>query len=111
LGFFFSTGISYTDDILNGYFYDVQTEYVTPQRGHYNADAGYAGLYVSGSVYKALSDRWAIGGYLRWQNISGAVFEDSPLVRTSNNLYASLALVWKFAQSKKMVTVSEQLKN
>ncbi|MGD8833613.1 MAG: MipA/OmpV family protein, partial [Desulfobacteraceae bacterium] len=35
LGFFFSTGISYTDDILNGYFYDVQTEYVTPQRGHY----------------------------------------------------------------------------
>lgn len=107
LSLFLSTGISYADDILNGYFYDVQTEYVTPDRGHYNADAGYAGLYVSGAAYKDLSERWAIGGYLRWQNIGGAVFEDSPLVRTSNNFYASLVLIWKFAQSEAMVTVSE----
>lgn len=107
LSLFLSTGISYADDILNGYFYDVQTEYVTPDRGHYNADAGYAGLYVSGAAYKDLSDRWAIGGYCRWQNISGAVFEDSPLVHTSNNFYASLVLIWKFARSEEMVTVSE----
>lgn len=102
-----STGISYADDILNGYFYDVQTEFVTPERDHYNADAGYAGFYVSGAAYKDLSERWAIGGYLRWQNIGGAVFEDSPLVRTSNNFYASLVLIWKFAQSEEMVTVGE----
>jgi outer membrane scaffolding protein for murein synthesis (MipA/OmpV family) len=62
---------------------------------------------VSGAAYKDLSERWAIGGYLRWQSISGAVFEDSPLVRTSNNLYASLVLIWKFAQSEEMVTVWE----
>lgn len=107
LSLFLSTGISYADDILNGYFYDVQTEYVTPDRGHYNADTGYAGFYVSGAAYKDLSDRWAIGGYCRWQNISGAVFEDSPLVHTNNNFYASLVLIWKFARSEEMVTVSE----
>jgi outer membrane scaffolding protein for murein synthesis (MipA/OmpV family) len=107
LRLFLSTGISYADDILNGYFYDVQSEFVTPDRGHYNANAGYAGFYVSGALYKDLSDRWAIGGYIRWLNIDGAVFEDSPLVRTNNNIYASIVLAWKFAQSKEMVTVSE----
>lgn len=107
LSFYLSTGISYADDILNGYFYDVQTKYVTPDRDHYNADPGYAGAYVSSALYKDLSERWAIGGYCRWQNISGAVFEDSPLVRTSNNFYASLVLIWKFAHSEEMVTVSE----
>jgi outer membrane scaffolding protein for murein synthesis (MipA/OmpV family) len=107
LSLYLSTGISYADDILNGYFYDVQTQYVAPDRGHYDAEAGYAGLYLSAAAYKDLSERWALGAYCRWQNISGAVFEDSPLVRTSNNFYASLALVWKFTQSKEMVTVSD----
>jgi outer membrane scaffolding protein for murein synthesis (MipA/OmpV family) len=106
LSLYLSTGISYADDILNGYFYDVRTQFVTQDRGHYDADAGYAGLYVSAAAYKELSDQWAVGGYFRWQDISGAVFEDSPLVRTSNNFYASLALVWKFAQSKEMVSES-----
>jgi outer membrane scaffolding protein for murein synthesis (MipA/OmpV family) len=107
LSLYLSSGISYADDILNGYFYDVQTQFVTPDRGHYDADAGYAGLYVSVAAYKDLSERWAVGGYCRWYNISGSVFEDSPLVRTSNNFYASLVLVWKFVQSEEMVTVSE----
>jgi MipA family protein len=106
LSLFFSAGLSYADDILNGYFYDVQTEFVTPDRGPYNADPGYAGFYLSSAVYKDLSERWAIGGYLRWQNINGSVFEESPLVRTSSNFYASAVLIWKFAQSKEMVSVA-----
>ncbi len=107
LSFYLSTGTSYADDILNGYFYDVQTEFVTPDREHYNADPGYTGVYVSSALYKDLTERWAVGGYCRWQNISGAVFEDSPLVRTSNNVYVSLFLIWKFALSEEMVTVSK----
>jgi outer membrane scaffolding protein for murein synthesis (MipA/OmpV family) len=102
-----STGISYADDILNGYFYSVQSEFVTPDRDQYRAGAGYAGFHLTGAISKDLSERWAIGAYFRWRNINGAVFEDSPLVRTSNNYYASVALVWKFARSKEMVTVSE----
>jgi outer membrane scaffolding protein for murein synthesis (MipA/OmpV family) len=108
LGLFLSAGISYADDILNGYFYDVQPQFVAPDRGHYNADAGYAGLYASVAAYKALSPPWAVGGYCSWYNISGAVFEDSPLVRTGNNFYAGLVLVWKFAQSEKMAAVADE---
>lgn len=104
---YLSTGISYADDILNGYFYDVPTQFVTTDRGHYEADAGYAGCYLSGAIYKNLSERLALGGYVSWRNISGAVFEDSPLVRTKNNYYASIILIWKFARSAESVIVSE----
>lgn len=103
---YLSAGISYADDILNGYFYDVPTQFVTPDRGHYNADAGYAGFYLSAAIYKNLSERVALGGYLSWRNINGAVFEESPLVRTKNNFYASVVLIWKFARSEESVIVS-----
>jgi hypothetical protein len=43
---------------------------------------------------------------LSWRNISGAVFEESPLVRTTNNFYASVVLIWKFARSEESVIVS-----
>jgi outer membrane scaffolding protein for murein synthesis (MipA/OmpV family) len=100
LTFYLSTGISYADNILNGYFYDVATEFVTPDRGLFDADAGYAGLHLACVAIKDLSERWSIGGVASWRNINGAVFEESPLVRTSNNYYGSVFLIWKFARSK-----------
>lgn len=104
LAFFMSAGISYADDILNGYFYDVNAEFVTPDRGLFDADAGYAGLFLSFAAVKDLSQRWSLGGAAGWRNINGAVFENSPLVRTRNNYYGSVFLIWKFAQSKVLVS-------
>lgn len=100
ISFFLSAGISYADNLLNGYFYDVDAEFVTPDRGFFDADAGYAGLYLSGAVVKNLSKHWSLGGAVSWRNINGAVFENSPLVRTRNNFYGSVFLIWMFAQSK-----------
>jgi hypothetical protein len=37
----------------------------------------------------------------RWGNIEGAVFDDSPLVRTLDNYAVGCALVWWFLKSKK----------
>lgn len=104
LTFFMSAGISYADNILNGYFYDVAPEFVTPDRGRFDADAGYAGLHLSCVAIKDLSERWSIGAVAGWRNINGAVFEESPLVRTSNNYYGSAFLIWKFARSKVLLS-------
>ena len=106
LSFNLSAGLSYADNILNGYFYDVQPKYATPDRVQYNAGSGYAGCYLSVSIYKELSRRWAVGGFIHWQNINGAVFENSPLVRSINNLYVGTYVTWKFAQSKEIKEIA-----
>jgi outer membrane scaffolding protein for murein synthesis (MipA/OmpV family) len=100
LTLFMSAGLSYADNTLNSYFYDVAPEFATPDRVQFDADAGYAGLHLTCAVLNDLSERWSIGGVAGWRNINGAVFEESPLVRTSDNYYGSVFLIWKFARSK-----------
>jgi len=107
LSLYVTAGINFADETLNGYFYDVQTEFIASDRNRYDADAGYGGFYLSSSVYKELTPRIEIGGYARWYNINGAVFEDSPLVRTHNNFSVGCVLVYKFAVSKEMVSITE----
>jgi hypothetical protein len=51
--------------------------------------------------------RYWVGGFLRYENISGAVFEDSPLVNRESALSVGLALSWVFGESSKRVEVAE----
>ena len=100
LRFGLNAGIDFTDSRLNSYFYDVSREYTTPEREYYESDSGYAGFSLSGFLQKTLSKNFSLGGYLRLDNISGAVFEDSPLVRSKNNIVIGCALSWKIIESK-----------
>jgi outer membrane scaffolding protein for murein synthesis (MipA/OmpV family) len=51
--------------------------------------------------------RYWVGGFLRYENISGAVFEDSPLVKQESALSVGLALSWVFGESSKRVEAAE----
>ena len=98
-----SGGFQFADARLHSYFYEVAPRFATPARPAYEADGGYSGFYLASSVVKDLADRLSISGYARWMNIDGAVFEDSPLVETTNNYILGAFLIWKFGQSKKLV--------
>lgn len=99
LSLFLKAGLHFADSNYNDYFYGVANQYATSQREAYDADAGYAGLSLSSSLYKELTPKLSIGCYARWNNLNGAVFEESPLVRDKNNYAIGSVLVWKLAAS------------
>lgn len=94
------TGPMFATGSFFNYTYRVRARDVTPERPKYSTDAGYGGWRIYGSVSKRTGDIWA-GAFFRAINIDGAVFEDSPLVRTKNYLMAGIGVAWIFAGSER----------
>ncbi|MDM8535567.1 MipA/OmpV family protein [Desulfobacterales bacterium HSG17] len=107
LRFGVNAGVDFTDSRLNAYFYDVEQEYTNSERNYYESDSGYAGFSLSGFLQKTLTKSLSLGGYVRLDNINGAVFEDSSLVRDKNNFVVGCALTWKIFESKRRVMSEE----
>jgi len=97
------TGLEFSDRDYNGYFYNVDEAYVTPDRPFYHSEGGYGGVSVSGWITRRLFDGVSIAMYTRLDNVEGAVFEDSPLVRAHNSYMVGAGFTWKIAQSKNQV--------
>ena len=100
-------GVEFTDAGYNAFFYNVTEEQARPDRHAYDSDGGYAGFLLSGYALKKFNPRFSWGFYARWDNISGAVYEDSPLVRERNNVVFGTALIWTIQQSKRFVQARE----
>lgn len=100
LELYFHAGLDFSDSLYNQYFYDVTEEYVLSDREYYKSDGGYAGFFLSVAMEKVLSPSFAIAAYLQWDNLTGAVFEDSPLVTDTNYIVAGCAVIWKLMESK-----------
>jgi MipA family protein len=100
--FHLSTGVRFGDASMHEYFYGVSPKDIAPDRRQYEANGGYGGFQVSGSIVKELTPDYSISGYARWNNIDGAVFEDSPLVRTHNNLMVGAMFIWKIGASEEL---------
>lgn len=100
--FHLSTGVRFADAAMHQYFYEVPLADVTPNRRYYEAEGGYGGLQLSGSITKELTPSFSASCYGRWINIDGAVYEDSPLVGTHNNYIVGAMLVWKIGESAEL---------
>ncbi|MDP2238783.1 MAG: MipA/OmpV family protein [Burkholderiales bacterium] len=87
------------------YFYSVAQQYATPERPAYEARRGYAGTQFLAALSKRFPSYW-VGGFLRYDTLSGAVFGDSPLVRRSNYLAGGIAIAWIIGESSRMVDVN-----
>jgi len=96
-------GLDVADSRYHGYFYDVDEPYVLPNRPEFHSDGGYSGASLSGWLFRRLGDDVSISVFAKWDNCEGAVYEDSPLVRTKNNITVGAALVWKLTESKTKV--------
>ena len=90
------------DRRFNRYFYSVSPENATPFRRAYDARAGYNGTEFLAALSKRFSRYW-VGGFVRYDTLAGAVFEDSPLVRTRGYFAAGVAVAWIFAESSQRV--------
>lgn len=54
------------------------------------------------ALSKRFPDFW-VGGFVKWDNLRGATFEDSPLVKSTRTFTAGFAVSWIFAKSKNHV--------
>ena len=95
-------GPLFGDKRYHNYYYGVDPEFATAQRPAYRAESGYAGARATGSVSRRFQRMW-FGGFARWDSVSGAVFEPSPLIRQQNNFTAGFAITWMLRESKRRV--------
>ncbi len=103
-----SAGIDFADSDFNRYFYEVAPEDALPQRPAFKAEGGYAGFSLAGSLLRELTPSLSLAAYGRWENIDGAAFEDSPLVKSENNLIVGGAIIWKLAESERRAAPPER---
>lgn len=88
----------------HAYFYDVAPQYATADRPAYRATAGYSGAQFIAGLSKRFDRTW-VGAFMRYDNLNGAVFRDSPLVKTRSYLAGGVAVAWVLGQSSDMVSV------
>lgn len=99
-------GPLYAERRGNAYFYSVQPQFATAERPIYDAPGGYAGVQFLASLSRRFDKHW-VGGFVRWDSLRGAVFEDSPLVRSKRYVAAGVAVSWVFGVSSRQVEVSD----
>lgn len=99
-------GPLFGDQRQHEYFYGVAPRYATATRPAYAADSGYAGMQYLAAVTKRFPKFW-VGAFVRYDNLAGAVFEDSPLVRQRDYFAAGLALSWILGESSTRVMVDD----
>jgi MipA family protein len=94
------------DDRQHRYFYSVDPAYANAERPAYRASGGFAGMQYVMGVSKRYPRHW-VGAFLRYDNLSGARFQDSPLVRTKHYVAAGFAVSWILGESSQRVVADE----
>jgi len=97
-----AAGPIFADRRYHQYFYGVDAAYANANRPAYQARGGYAGTQFISALSKRFPHYW-VGGFVKWDSLHGAVFEDSPLVKRKQNFSAGFAVSWIFAESKTRV--------
>lgn len=98
-------GPLFADEKYHNYYYGVEPQFATADRPAFDADAGYSGTALITSLSKRFDTFW-VGAFMRYDNLQGVTFEDSPLVENEHSLMGGVAIAWIFAKSKRMVSVN-----
>lgn len=98
----FLTGAVFGDRRQHDYFFGVPAEHATAQRPAYSARGGYAGAYFTAALRRRMGPWW-LAAFARADTLDGAVFRDSPLVRSGHAYYAGVAFARVFWQSAERI--------
>lgn len=98
-----SAGPLFASRAYHGYYYDVADAYATVDRPVFRAAGGYSGFRVTLTASRR-SNGWYVGTFLRYDDLSGVAFEDSPLVAERQALMAGVSVARVIRQSQRSVT-------
>lgn len=99
-------GPVFGDRKQHDYFYSVAPGQATANRSAYSAKSGYGGMQYLAAVSKRYPRHW-VGAFVRYDDLRGATFANSPLVRDKSYWAAGFAVSWIFGQSSSKVVVGE----
>jgi outer membrane protein len=86
----------------HAYYYDVAPQYATQNRPVYRAPGGYSGMVLVGSISRRFDHVW-VGGFIRYDNLAGTSFHDSPLLETDHSVMGGVAVAWILKKSASTV--------
>jgi len=96
-------GPLFATEKYHDYYYEVAPQFSIPgSRPAYDARGGYSGTLAILSLSKRFDHHW-FGSFLRYDNLSGAVFEHSPLVRSRHAVMVGFGIAWIVDQSRTLV--------
>ena len=96
------TGPFFATQRYHQHYYGVDTADATPQRPAYQARGGYGGWQALAAASRRFGNAW-VGAFFRVDDLHGAVYESSPLVRRTYAVAGGIAVAWVFAQSGRIV--------
>ena len=96
------TGPVFADRKYHEHVYGVDAAYATTDRPEFHARAGYAGWQALAATSRRFGKAW-VGGFIRYDSLRGAAFEDSPLVRRNSALTFGFGVAWILATSSELV--------
>jgi len=99
-------GAVFTDSRYNRYYYGVPVQFATATRPAYEPGGGYAGLQFVTALSKRFPKFW-VGGFVRYDTLSGAEFAASPLVTSKRYVAGGFGISWIFAESSARVTTPD----
>lgn len=88
-------GLRSASNHMHDYIYGVEAKYAREDRPRYEGKAGYGGFTIGYSSSILFDDQIA-AGFIRYGNITGASFEDSPLVKQNNSFIYGVAWAYLF---------------
>lgn len=97
--FSLSLGPVYATEKYHDYYYQVDPAFATADRPAFDAKGGYSGARLTATISKRFSKYW-IGAFARYDSLSGAAFEDSPLVKKRGSLMIGVGIAWFIGESK-----------
>ena len=100
------SGVVLGDQRFHNFLYGVAPSEATAQRPAFDARGGYAGWFALAGVSRRFDTVW-VGGFVRYDNLSGSVVQASPLVKTDHNLTYGIAVSWIFSASDRLVSAEK----
>lgn len=99
-------GPLYASKRYHDYFYSVDQEYANQNRKLFQAKQGYSGSRVTVYVQKSYKRLW-LSVFARYDVLTNAVFEKSPLVEKNSYVFGGFVIGWMFKKSPVMVYVGD----
>lgn len=93
-----SAGPLFADSGYHRYYYSVAPAYATGLRPSYAAGGGYSGSSLSIGLNKSIK-ALNFNAFISMDFLDGAVFADSPLLKTKHSLMGGVSLSWIFFKS------------
>jgi MipA family protein len=97
-----AAGPVFADRRYHQFIYGVDRTFATADRPAYQGRGGYGGTQLITALSRRFPNYW-VGGFMKYDNLKGAAFDDSPLTKSKNGFTAGIGISWVFSESKTKV--------